>query len=102
MELCKNINILGVHDYIKLLNCIFLKDGLTKNHILVLDNVLKKASDIQGYGNRLWDYGKTSVFFRAASTWNNMKKVLPFYMISQSKCKVEKSLINYFLATYDL
>ena len=82
MELCKNINILRVHDYIKLLNCMFRKDELTENHILVLDNIFKKASDIQGYGNRLWNYGKTSVFFLAASTWNNMKNVLPFYMIS--------------------
>ena len=81
----------------------------------MFDNVFKKANDIQGYGTihtlinlvialqlLIENYWKTSVFFQVGSTWNNMQNVLPFYMISQSKCKLEKSLINYFLTTYDL
>ena len=65
----------------------FVQDELTENHILLFDNVFKKASVIDRYGTMhnfeklsytptTTNYGKTSVFFQVASTWNNMQNIL--------------------------
>ena len=47
LELYKNNKILKLQDYIKLLNCMFVKDVLAGNHIPVFENVSTKTSETQ-------------------------------------------------------
>ena len=45
LELYKNNKIVKLQDYIKLLNCMFVKDVLVGNHIPVFENVFMKTSE---------------------------------------------------------
>ena len=63
----------------------FVKDVLAGNHILEFENVFIKTSETHRHTTRdsltnivvlpqpkTENYGKTSVFYQAALTWNNM------------------------------
>ena len=51
-ELYYNNKILKITDYIKLLNCLFVKSILSKNHLPMFENVFKKASKAHSYSTR--------------------------------------------------
>ena len=46
------------------------------------------------------NYEKTSVFYQAALTWNNMQNVLSIDLVEETNSKVKESIINHFLNTY--
>ena len=77
LELYKNNKILKLQDYIKLLNCIFVKDALAGNHIPVFKKVFMKTSETRRHRTRhslkntvvlpqakTENYGKTSAFYQ--------------------------------------
>ena len=41
-------------------------------------------------------YGRYSVCFQAATTWNNLRNILPIDMLSENYSIVRKGLTNYF------
>ena len=47
------------------------------------------------------NYGKTSVFYQAALTWNNMQNVLPLDLVEETNGKVKESILNHYLNTYN-
>ena len=52
LELYKNNKILKLQDYIKLLNCMFVKDVLAGNHIPVFEYVFMKTSETHRHRTR--------------------------------------------------
>ena len=114
LELYKNNKILKLQDYIKLLNCMFVKDVLAGNHIPVFENVFMKLSETQRHITRhslrntvvlpqpkTENCGKTSVFYQAALTWNNIQNVLPIDLVEETNSKVKESNVNHFLNRYN-
>ena len=114
LELYKNNKILKLQDYIKLLNFMFVKDVLAENHIPAFENMFMKTSETHRHRTRhslrntvvlpqpkTENYGKTSVFYQAALTWNNMQNVLSIDLVKKTKSKVKKSIINHFLNAHN-
>ena len=114
LKLYKNDKILKLQDYIKLLNCMFVKDVLAGNHIPVFENVFMKLSETQRHITRhslrntvvlpqpkTENCGKTSVFYQAALTWNNIQNVLPIDLVEETNSKVKESNENHFLNRYN-
>ena len=108
-ELHKRNEILKVTDYIKLLNCMFAKDKLSANQIPIFNNFFKKSNEIHRHNTRhisrntvelpqpmTESYGRYSVRFQAATTWNNLQNILPIDMLSENYSIVRKGLTNYF------
>ena len=114
LELYKTNKILKLQDYIKLLNCMFVKDVLAGNQMPVFKNVFMKTSETHRHRSRYSlrntvvlpqskseNYGKPSVFYQAALTWNNMQNVLPIDLVEETNSKVKESIINHFFYTYN-
>ena len=85
-EFYYNKKILKIADYIELLNCLFVKSILLNNHLPIFENLLKKASAAHSYSTghatknavllpqpQTDHYGKCSITYQAASTWNNLQ-----------------------------
>ena len=100
-ELHKRNEILKVADYIKLLNSMFVKDKLSANQIPIFNNFFKKTNEIYRHNTRhifrntvelrqpmTESYGRYSVHFQAATTWNNL--------LSENCSIVRRGLTNYF------
>ena len=51
-ELYKSNKILKLTDYIKLLNCMFVKDTLSANQIPIFNNFFKKTNEIHRHNTR--------------------------------------------------
>ena len=96
-QLYKSNKILKLTDYIKLLNCMFVKDTLSANQIPIFNNFLKKPSEIHRYNPRHTSrntvelpqpiterYVRYSVRFQAATTWNNLQNIIPIDMLSEN------------------
>ena len=89
-ELYYNNKILKITDYIKLLHCLFVKSILSNNHLPIFENVFKKASKAHSYSTSHANqklgittlqphtdhYGKFSIPYQAASTWNDLQNKL--------------------------
>ena len=103
-ELYKTSRILKLSDYIKLLNCIFVRDTLTATHIPAFKSYFKKTREIHRLNTRHTSkdtveipqpitetYGRYSIRFQAVTTWNN----LPIDILSCYN-EVKKNLTNYF------
>ena len=108
-ELYKSKKILKLTDYIKLVNCMFVKNTLSANQIPMFNNFFKKTNEIHGYNTRhtsrntvelpqpmMESYGRYSVGFQAATTWNNLQTILPIEMLSENYSIGRKGLTNYF------
>ena len=108
-ELYKSNEILKLTDYIKLLNCMFVKDTLSPNQIAIFNNVFKKTNEIHRHNTRhtsrnavelpqpiTESYGRYSVRFQAATTWNNLQNIILIDMLSENYSIVRKGLTNYF------
>ena len=108
-ELYKSNEILKLTDYIKLLNCMFVKDTLSANQIPILNNFLKKTNEIHRHNTRRTSrntvelpqpmtesYGRYSVCLQAGTTWNNLQNIIPIDMLSENYRIVRKGLANYF------
>ena len=112
-ELYKNSRILKLSDYIKLLNCMFVRDTLTATQIPAFKNYFKKAKEIHRHNTRHTSkdtveipqpttetYGRYSIHFQAATTWNNMRNSLPIDMLSRYH-EVKKASQITFMRTYN-
>ena len=108
-ELYKSSKILKLTDYIKLLNCMFVKDTLSANQIPIFNNIFKKTNEIHRHNTRhtsrntvelpqtmTESYGRYSVCFQAATTWNNLQNIIPIDMLSENYSILRKGLTNYF------
>ena len=85
----------------------FVRDTLTATHIPAFKNYFEKAKESHRHNTcTLKDtveilqpttetYGRYSIRFQAATTWNNMQNALPINMLS-SYNKTKNNLINYF------
>ena len=86
----------------------FVRDTLTATQIATFKNYFKKAKESQRHNTRHTSkdtveilqpnnetYGRYSIRFEAATTWNNMQNALPINMLS-SYNKRKNNLINYF------
>ena len=82
-ELYKSNEILKLTDYIKRLNCTFVKDTLSANQMSIFNNIFKKANEVHSHNTRhtsrntvgipqpvMEGYGRYSFRFQAATTWN--------------------------------
>ena len=108
-ELYKSNEISKLTDYIKLLNCMLVKDTLSANQMPIFNNFLKKPNEIHRHNTRhtsrntaelpqpmTESYGRYSVHFQAATTWNNLQNIIPIDMLSENYSIVRKGLTNYF------
>ena len=86
----------------------FVRDTLTATQIPPFKNYFKKAKESHRHNTRHTSkdtveipqpttetYGRYSIRFQAATTWNNMQNALPINMLS-SYNKTKNNLINYF------
>ena len=96
--------ILKTADFIKLLNCLFVKSILSNNHLPIFENLFKKA---HSYSTRhatknlaflpqpeADHYGKFSITYQAASTWNYLQNKLDIDMLEQSNSKFKTALVQ--------
>ena len=106
-ELYKSNEILKLTDYIKLLNCLFVKNTLSANQIPIFNNSFKKTNEIHSHNTRhtsrntveqpmTESYGRYSACFQAVTTWNNLQNILPIDMLSENYSIVRKGLTKYF------
>ena len=92
----------------------FVKEVLAGNHIPVFENVLMKTSETHRCRTRhslrntvvlpqpkTENYGKTSVFYQEALTWNNIQNFLLVGLVEETSSKVKERIINHFLNTYN-
>ena len=86
----------------------FVRDTLTATPIPAFKNYLKKAKESHRRNTRHTSkdkveipqpttetYGRYSIHFQAATTWDNMQNALPINMFS-SHNEIKNSLTNYF------
>ena len=108
-ELYKSNEILKLTDYIRLLNSMFVRDTLSANQIPIFNNFFKKTNEIHRHNTRhtsrntvelpqpmMESYGRYSVRFQAATTWNDLQIIIPIDMLSENYSIVRKGLTNYF------
>ena len=106
-ELYYNNKILKIADYIKLLNCLFVKSILSNNHLPIFKNLFKKANETHSYSTRHAtknsvflpqpqpdQYGKFSITYQAASTWNDLQNKLDINIPEESNSKVKTALVQ--------
>ena len=112
-ELCYNNKILKIADYIKLLNCLFIKSIPPKNHLPIFENLFKKASETYSYWTRhatansvflpqpqADQYGNFSIKYQTTSTWNDLQNELGMNMLEESNSKVKTTLVLLFFNNY--
>ena len=112
-ELYYNNKILKITDYIKLLNCLFVKSILSNNHLPIFENLFKKASEAHSYSTRhatknsvflpqpqADHYGKFSITYQGASTLNNLQNKLDIDMLEESNSKVKTALVQLYFNNY--
>ena len=105
--------ILKTANYIKLLNCLFVKSILSNNHLPIFENVFKKASKAHSYSTRhatknsvflpqpqTDHYGKFSITYQGASTLNNLQNKLDIDMLEESNSKVKTALVQLYFNNY--
>ena len=105
--------ILKTANYIKLLNCLFVKSILSNNHLPIFENVFKKASKAHSYSTRhatknsvflpqpqADHYGKFSITYQGASTLNNLQNKLDIDMLEESNSKVKTALVQLYFNNY--
>ena len=85
----------------------FVRDTLTATHIPAFKNYFEKAKESHRHNTcTLKDtveilqpttetYGRYSIRFQAATTWNNMQNALPINMLSRYN-EMKNNLANYF------
>ena len=88
-----NNKILKIADYIKLLNCLFVKNILSKNHLPIFENFFKKASETRSYSTRHATY-------QTAYTWNDLQNKLGINMLEESNSKVKTALVQLYFSNY--
>ena len=106
-DLYHNNEILKITDYIKLLNCLFIKSILWNNHLPIFENSFKKASETHSYSTRhatansvfllqsqTDQYGEFSITYQTAYTWNDLQNKLAINMLEQSNSKVKTALVQ--------
>ena len=87
----------------------FVKNTLSANQIPIFNNFFKKTNEIHRHNTRhtsrntvvllqpmTESFGRYSVRFQAANTWNNLQNILPIDMLSEDYSIVRKGLKNYF------
>ena len=112
-ELYYNNKILKITDYIKLLNCLFVKSILSNNHLPIFENVFKKASKTHSYSTRhatknsvllpqpqTDHYEQFPITYQAASTWNDLQNKLDIDMLEESNSKVKTALVQLYFNNY--
>ena len=105
-ELYYKKKILKITDYIKLLNCLFVKSIFSNNPLPIFENLFKKASEAHSNSTRhatktsvllpqptTYHYGKFSITYQVASTWNDLQDKLDIDMLEESNSKVKTTLI---------
>ena len=112
-ELYYNNKIVKTSDYIKLLNCLFVKSILSNNHLPIFENLFKKASEAHSYSTRhatknsvflpqpqADHYGKFSITYQGASTLNDLQNKLDIDMLEESNSKVKTALVQLYFNNY--
>ena len=108
-ELYQSNEILKLTDYIKLSNCIFVYCISLLIKYLFSITFFKKTNEIHKHNTRhtsrntvelpqpmTESYGRYSVRFQAATTWNNLQNIIPIDMLSENYSMVRKGLTNFF------
>ena len=111
-ELCKSSEILILPDYIKLLNCIFVKEILNETHNPMFNDSFKKDNETHSHATRQTTrnsiplpqpstkyYRKNSVKHQSACICNSMHPKLSINMIEESTSKMKSVLFNFFITT---
>ena len=104
-ELYESNEILKLTNYIKLHNCMFV----SANQIPIFNNLFIKTNEIHRHNSRhtsrntvehpqpmTESYGRYSVRFQAATTWNNLQNIIPIDMLTENYRIVKNDLTNYF------
>ena len=99
--------------YIKLLNCLFIKNILSNNHLPIFENLFKKASETNSYptrhatGNSVFlpqpktdQYGNFSITHQTAYTWNDLQNKLGINMLEESNSKVKTAIVQLYFNNY--
>ena len=114
-DLYHESKILKIEDYIKLLNCFFVKDVLEKTSIKIFQNFFTKTKEVHNHTTRhsshntinrqqfnTRQYGLCSVRNQARITWNEMQNKLTFDMLTDPPTKVKRTLRKYFSNIYHI
>ena len=114
-ELYLDNKILKISDYIKLSNCLFIKDILSNNELPIFKDFFKKTTQSHSHLTRhaarnsvnlpqpqTDQYGKYSILYQTAATWNKLQDKLEIDMLEESKEKVKAALLKFYLNNYVL
>ena len=106
-ELYKNDKILKISDYIKLLNCLFVRDILTNSLIPPFQNYFIKSENLHQYNRRHAKqnsviltqrntdfYGIKSIQHQAATTWNKLRNETSHNVLQDLRSKTKEFITN--------
>ena len=112
-ELYKNGKILRISDYIKLLNCLFVRVVLTNSSVPPFQNYFIKSENLYQYNTRhakqnsviliQWNtdfYSIKSIHHQAATTWNKLRNETSHEVLQDLQSKTKKFITNKILNSY--
>ena len=110
-ELSKNDKILRISDYIKLLNCLFVRDILTNSSILPFQNYFIKSENLLQYTRHAKQnsvimtqqntdfYDIKLIQHQAATTWNKLQTETSHNVLQDLQSKTKDFITNKILSS---
>lgn len=113
-ELYFSTKILKISDYLKLLNCLLVKDVLTDNSLKVFSEYFERTENQHNHQTRhtarncvklntvnTGTYGLNSVKHQSSLTWNDLQNKVNIDMYSEHTTKIKEELKEYFFNQYN-
>ena len=113
-ELFFSNKILKISDYLKLLNCLFVKDVLTENSLKIFSEYFERSENQHNHQTRhatrncvklnnvnTGTYGLNSVKHQSSLTWNDFQNKVNIDMYSEHDTKIKETLKKYFFNQYN-
>ena len=105
--------ILKITDYIKLLNCMFVKEVLSEHSLSNFQGTFKRVNNRHQHRTRhstknsiilkqsQTQYGIESIEYQAASSWNRLQNVVNIDLLQETYHKSKDTITAHFLNTYN-
>ena len=112
-KLCYINKVLKIADYIKLLNCLFIKNMLSNNHLPIFVNLFKKQVKLiltqldmlpqtrySYHSPKQINMESSPITYQTAYTWYDLQNKLGIYMLEESNSKVKTALAQLYFNNY--
>ena len=102
-ELYKTNKILRIADYIKLLNCLFVRDVIAQSTIPPFQDFFIQMRDTHQHNTRQYKtafYGTHSITHQSALMWNQINNEAPSDLLQKSRSEIREYITNTLLSNY--